>query len=64
MPYRLNLKTGKIHASCAWGKRLKEGSYLEFHTAQEAKHEANKRKLNPELCKYCRFRESLQAELE
>lgn len=64
MPYRLNLKTGKIHASCALGKRLKEGRYIEFHTAQEAKHEAKKRKLNPVLCKHCRFRESLQLELE
>ena len=64
MSYRLNLKTGKLHASCAWGKRLKEGGYMEFHTAQEAKHEAKKRKLTLTLCAYCKFRESLQAEIE
>lgn len=34
------------------------------YKVMKAKHEAKKRKLNPVLCKHCRFRESLQLELE
>ena len=67
MGYRLNLKNGMIHSNqeiCSPGKRMKEGTYKDYKTLNEARETAKEKKKKPVLCKRCEFREDLQREID
>ena len=60
--YRVNLKSGVIHATCAEMK--KNGKHFaDVKTISEANATVRSKGKAPLLCKHCKFRDELQKEI-